>query len=114
MSKKKNKNSGVVYSTNSNFQYDSSQDNDNETLLPNEQLLKVHLEKKGRAGKAVVIIKDFIGTEDDLKELGKTLKSKCGVGGSAKNGEIIIQGEVREKVMAVLEQLGYSTKRIGG
>ena len=79
-----------------------------------EQELTVHIEKKGRGGKAVVLVKGFIGNDDDLDDLAKMLKKKCGVGGSAKDGEIIIQGDDRAQVMKVLEKEGYSTKRVGG
>ncbi|MDA8535653.1 translation initiation factor [Flavobacteriales bacterium] len=103
---------GVMYSTNPDFEYEY-EDNEMETITNNQQNLKVCIDKH-RAGKVVVIIKDFIGTTDDLKSLGKTLKAKCGVGGSAKNGEIIIQGNVRGKVMEILEKEGYNYKRVGG
>jgi translation initiation factor 1 len=108
---KKNK-KGVMYSTNPNFEYEY-EDNDMKTIANNQQNLKVCIDKH-RAGKIVVIIKDFIGTTDELKSLGKILKVKCGVGGSAKNGEIIIQGCVRDKVMEILEKEGYNYKRVGG
>ena len=108
---KKNR-KGVMYSTNPDFDYEYKNE-EQETLVNNEQQLKVCIDKH-RAGKVAVIIKDFIGTTEDLKTLGKTLKSKCGVGGSAKNGEIIIQGNVRDKVMAILKKEGYNYKRVGG
>jgi len=108
---RKNK-KGVMYSTNPNFEYEY-EDNEMETIPNNQQNLKVCIDKH-RAGKVVVIIKDFIGTTDDLKSLGKVLKAKCGVGGSAKNGEIIIQGNVRAKVMEILEKEGYNYKGVGG
>ncbi len=108
---KKNR-KGVMYSTNPDFDYEYENE-EQETLVNNEQQLKVCIDKH-RAGKVAVIIKDFIGTTEDLKTLGKTLKSKCGVGGSAKNGEIIIQGNVRDKVMEILKKEGYNYKRVGG
>ena len=108
---KKNK-KGVMYSTNPNFEYEY-EDNKMETIPNNQQNLKVCIDKH-RAGKVVVIIRDFIGTTDELKSLGKILKTKCGVGGSAKNGEIIIQGNVREKVMEILSREGYNYKKVGG
>src|SRR5690606_4948273 len=85
-----------------------------ELLKPEEQLLEAHYSSKGRAGKKVTIVKGFVDPEEDLNALGKDLKKKCGVGGSVKDGEIIIQGEVRDKVMAHLKDLGYKVKRIGG
>ncbi len=108
---RKNK-KGVMYSTNPNFEYEY-EDNEMETITNNQQNLKVCIDKH-RAGKVVVIIKDFIGTTDDLKSLGNRIKAKCGVGGSAKNGEIIIQGNVRAKVMEILEKEGYNYKGVGG
>ncbi|MCB9197507.1 MAG: translation initiation factor [Flavobacteriales bacterium] len=113
MGKNKDK-KNVVYSTNPNFQYEYDGDEENETLEPSEQLLYVSIDKKQRGGKAVTLIEGFVGTDDDLKELGKLLKSKCGVGGSAKDGEIIVQGEHRDKVIDILEKEGYKTKRKGG
>lgn len=112
MGKNKRKRKGVLYSTNLDFEYEYEED-EMETLNPNHQNLKVCIDKH-RAGKIAVIIKDFVGTTDDLKSLGKMLKSKCGVGGSAKNGEIIIQGNIRDKVMEILAKEGYNYKRVGG
>lgn len=110
---KKGKNKkGVMYSTNPDFEYEYENE-EMETLPNKEQHLKVCIDKH-RAGKIAVIIKDFVGTTDDLKDLGKRLKSKCGVGGSAKNGEIIIQGNVRDKVMELLQKEGFNYKRVGG
>ncbi len=117
MSKKNNdwkKRDGVVYSTLDNFEYTTGEDETIETLPPSQQKLKVLLDKKARAGKQVTLVEGFIGTEDDLKELGKMLKNKCGVGGSAKDGEILIQGDHREKVLQVLLQAGYGAKKAGG
>ena len=108
---KKNR-KGIMYSTNPDFKYEY-ENQEMETLPASKQNLKVCIYKH-RAGKVAVIIKDFIGTTDDLKTLGKLLKTKCGVGGSAKNGEIIIQGNVREKVMEILQKEGYHYKRVGG
>jgi len=106
---------GMVYSTNSNFGLGdvlaSALGNESDS---GHDTLEVHFEKKGRGGKTAVIVKGFSGSDEELKTLGKTLKTKCGVGGSAKDGEIIIQGNVRDKVMEVLEAEGYKTKRIGG
>ena len=112
MDKKGKNRKGVMYSTNPDFEYEYEND-EMETLPNNEQTLKVCIDKH-RAGKIAVIIKEFIGTTDDLKSLGKLLKSKCGVGGSAKNGEIIIQGNIRDKIMEILEKEGYNYKRVGG
>ena len=112
MDKKGKNRKGVMYSTNPDFEYEYENDK-METLQNNEQTLKVCIDKH-RAGKIAVIIKEFIGTTEDLKSLGKLLKSKCGVGGSVKNGEIIIQGNIRDKVMEILEKEGYNYKRVGG
>lgn len=112
MKKNKKNRKGILYSTNPDFEYEyeeSAQD----TLPPVEQNLKVSIDKH-RGGKIAVIIKGFKGGNDDLKILGKLLKKKCGVGGSVKNGEIIIQGNVRQKVMEILEKEGYKYKRVGG
>ena len=104
----------MVYSTNDDFSYDYDGDFEEETLPPAEQNLKVMLDKKSRGGKQVTLVDGFVGTEDDLKDLGKLLKSKCGVGGSAKNGEILIQGDFRDKVLQLLQKEGYRAKRVGG
>ncbi len=111
MSKKKQK-IGIMYSTNPQFDYEY--ESEQETLAISEQQLEVWIDKKNRGGKIATIVKGFVGTEQDLKVLGKYLKSACGVGGSAKEGEIIIQGNVRDKVMQLLTDKGYSCKRVGG
>lgn len=104
---------GFVFSTNSDFQ---PENDNNETSTPNpeDQRLEAHYSSKGRGGKVVTVIKGFKGSEEDLLTLGKDLRKKCGVGGSVKEGEIIIQGDVREKVMQLLKQDGYIVKRVGG
>lgn len=106
--------SGVVYSTNQDFEYEYEGESEDETLDPGDQNLKVMLDKKSRAGKQVTLVEGFVGTEEDLKDLGKMLKSKCGVGGSAKDGEILIQGDFRDKVLDLLHQEGYKAKKVGG
>ncbi|MDR0803107.1 translation initiation factor [Fluviicola sp.] len=114
MSKKNKDRINVVYSTNPDFSYDYDDQKEQETLEPSRQLLYVSLDRKQRGGKEVTLVEGFIGTEDDLKELGKMLKSKCGVGGTAKDGEIIVQGAFRDKVIELLEKAGYKTRRKGG
>ena len=113
---KKNKNLvNVVYSTNPNFQYQQDEQEEKATLPNQHQKLYVSLDKKQRAGKEVTLIEGFVGTEDDLKELGKIIKSKCGVGGSVKVGEILIQGSFKDKILDLLLKAGYSqTKTKGG
>ena len=112
MKKNKKNRKGVMYSTNPDFEFEYENEK-METLANNQQNLKLCIDKH-RAGKIAIIIKGFVGTSDDLKVLGKVLKAKCGVGGSAKNGEIIIQGDLRDKVMDILEKEGYNYKRVGG
>jgi translation initiation factor 1 len=101
---------GFVYSTDPNFQFEPENEN-TQVLAPSQQQLRVRLDTKHRAGKAVTLITGFIGKEEDLEELGKKLKSFCGTGGSAKDGEIIIQGDQREKVMQCLLKNGYSKSK---
>jgi translation initiation factor 1 len=111
MAKSKN---NIVYSTNPDYNYEYDEESTEETLAPNKQKLRVLLDKKQRKGKVVTLIEGFVGTPDDLKELGKILKSKCGGGGSAKDGEILIQGDHRDKIMELLKTEGYQVKRVGG
>ena len=101
---------GVVYSTSDNFDYDYNAESEEATLAPEKQRLMVSLDKKQRAGKKVTLVTGFVGAEDDLKSLGKSLKSKCGVGGSAKNGEILIQGDFRDRIKSILQEEGYKVK----
>lgn len=105
---------GMVYSTNQDYEYEHEHKEEEETLEPNKQNLKVSLDKKGRKGKSVTLITGFIGTENDLKELGKMLKTKCGVGGSAKDEEILLQGDFRDKIIDLLRKAGYKVKKSGG
>lgn len=102
---------GVVFSTNPDFQYQTDEEPEAETLEPSKQKLVVKIDRKGRAGKQVTLVTGFVGNEDDLKELGKMLKVKCGVGGSAKDGEIVIQGDFRDRVTELLKAAGYNAKR---
>lgn len=113
MAKKKER-TNVVYSTNPDFHFDREEESDMETLPNNQQLLYVSIDRKQRGGKEVTLIEGFVGSDDDLKSLAKELKSKCGVGGSAKDGEIIVQGKFKDKVADLLENLGYRVKKKGG
>ncbi|RYY40177.1 MAG: translation initiation factor [Chitinophagaceae bacterium] len=113
MSKKKSDKNGFVYSTDPNFQYSADDGGDAETLPPAKQKLRVLLEKRG--GKPTTVVYGFAGAAHDLEALGKTLKSHCGTGGSVKEGEVLVQGDQREKILAFLLKNGYSgTKKSGG
>lgn len=103
---------GFVFSTNDDFELKN--DTVEETLASREQQLEAHFSNKGRGGKIVTVIKGFVGLEEDLKKLAKLLKVKCGVGGSVKDNEIIIQGNYRDKIVQILQKEGYNIKRVGG
>ena len=102
---------GVVFSTNPDFAYEEEAEAEPATIEPQKQNLIVTIDRKGRGGKQVTLVTGFIGTSDDLAELGRTLKVKCGVGGSAKNGEITIQGDFRDRVVSLLKDMGYRAKK---
>ena len=104
---------GMVYSTNPDFEYSTTEEQEVTTLPAAQQNLRVWLDRKQRGGKTVTLVKGFVGTESDLTELGRMLKSKCGVGGSAKDGEIIIQGDHRDRVVELLLAAGYKCKKAG-
>ena len=102
---------GVVYSTNPDFQYTTEDSGEEETLPPSKQRLIVGIDRRNRGGKQVTLVSGFVGSQEDLKELGRTLKTRLGVGGGAKDGEITVQGDFRDKVVAILKELGYNAKR---
>lgn len=113
MSKKDKKRINVVYSTNPNFNYESEDNKQHETLPPAQQNLKVYLDRLG-GGKLLSRVSGFVGTENDLNDLAKLLKQKCGVGGNSKDGEILIQGDNRDKIITLLTKEGYKIKKAGG
>ena len=102
---------GVVYSTNPDFQYQTIEEQEPDTLEPSKQRLTVSIDRRQRAGKQVTLVKGFTGKSEDLASLAKTLKTKCGVGGTAKDGEITIQGDLRDKIVSLLTGMGYNAKR---
>lgn len=104
---------GMVYSTNPDFEYTTAKEEQTPTLPPQQQDLRVWVDRKHRGGKTVTLVKGFVGTDDDLADLGRMLKSKCGVGGTAKDGEIIIQGDHRDRIMELLSKAGYKCKKAG-
>lgn len=105
---------GIVFSTNPDFNYEYEPEQQVNTLPPQQQNLKVQLDKKARSGKQVTLVTGFVGTENDLKELGKLVKNKCGVGGTIKDQEIVIQGDFRDKILQILLQANYKAKKAGG
>ncbi len=112
--KKSKERVNVVYSTNSNFSYESDEELEQDTLSPKEQVLRVYIEKKGRGGKTASVLKGFVGTDDDRNDLSKMIKASCGVGGAVKDGEIIIQGDQRDKIVKLLAAKNYGIKKAGG
>jgi translation initiation factor 1 len=114
MSKKEKNRVGVVYSTNPDFNYELDNGEQLDTLIPSKQILRIQLDRKQRKGKEVTLITGFVGQMDDCEVLGKMLKTKCGVGGSVKDNEIILQGDHRTKVLAMLQAAGYNQTKISG
>lgn len=104
---------GMVYSTDPDFEYTTSERTEAETLPPARQDLRVWLDRKQRGGKVVTLVRGFVGREADLAELARLLKTRCGVGGAAKEGEIIIQGDHRDRVVEILARSGYRCKKAG-
>ena len=111
MSKKINSLSGLVYSTDPNFKIEEEIEEEQQTLLPTEQKIKIRLDKKHRGGKMVTLIENFIGTNADKEDIGKKLKTSCGTGGSVKDGEILVQGDNRDKVLQWLLKNGFKQSK---
>lgn len=105
---------GIMFSTNPDFEYEDHSEQEPETLPNQQQDLRVQLDKKNRGGKAVTLVTGFLGKTEDLEQLGKMLKTKCGVGGAVKDGEIIIQGDFRDKILQILQNQNYKVKKSGG
>lgn len=105
---------GMVYSTDPDYKYDTGAEEKPATLPPQQQSLRVWLDRRQRAGKCVTIVRGFVGRSDDLAELARMLKNRCGTGGTAKEGEIIIQGDRRDRIVELLQQAGYGCKKAGG
>jgi translation initiation factor 1 len=114
MAKKDKSRINVVYSTNPNFNYEQEDEGEQDALPYNQQTLYVSIDRKNRAGKEVTLIEGFVGSDDEAKEIGKTLKTKCGVGGSVKDNEIIVQGNFRDKIVLELQKMGFGVKKKGG
>lgn len=114
MSNKNKKKQGIVYSTNPDYEYQDEEQFEQDTLPPQQQKLRVMLDKKNRGGKAVTLVTGFIGSDDDVNALGKKLKGLCGSGGSVKDGEILVQGDHRDKVLKWLLDNGYSQSKKAG
>jgi len=110
MSQKSKNRLGVVYSTDPEYQYRQERGEEPATLPPQQQDLIIRLERKDRGGKTVTLVENFVGTSADLETLGKLLKSKCGTGGSVKDGEILVQGDVRKRVAEILKSIGYKVR----
>lgn len=104
---------GMVYSTNPDYKFEEEEIVEQETLLPKDQKLIVAIDKKGRGGKQVTVVNGFTGKDEDLESLGKTLKTRCGVGGSVKDGVILIQGDQRDKIVNILQSMGYNKSKRG-
>ncbi len=112
--KRKQQYSGIVYSTDEHFAYQEPETNELNTLPNRQQDLRVMLDRKMRGGKTVTLVKGFVGSAADLEALGKRLKQRCGVGGSAKDGEIIVQGDFKQRIVQLLSEEGYRVKPVGG
>ena len=102
---------GVVFSTNPDFAYQDEDQQPMDSLAPGQQKLRLRIEKNGRGGKTVTVVSGFVGKEEELKELARMLKTRCGVGGSCKEGEIIIQGDFKNRIIDILKQEGYTNSK---